>query len=149
MRKWHKTKCSTWWHRYKWWGSASLLQCTLHVRACSLMSVYSALSLSGTTPRHLWWPTTDRDTHKHSLNEQPISYICTYVHTYIHMHAIAVSYVCEIIPAPQLLRLLSAWLGFCITRIGKTSLAKKLLDDVGGTRFTELSDTDIVQQMFG
>ena len=61
---------------------------------CLLMSVYSALSLSGTTPRHFWWPTTDRDIHKYSLNEQPVLYLHTYIRTYIHMYAIAVSYAC-------------------------------------------------------
>ena len=64
-------------------GGRNVISCT-----------YSALSLSGTTPRHLWWPTTDRYTHKHSLsehtyihtytlNEQIVSYMCTYVHTHV------------------------------------------------------------------
>ena len=65
------------------------------------------------------------------------------------MYAIAVSYVCETTPAPQLPNCIIICLkNFLRYKNSGNVTSQKLLNDVGGTWFTELSDTNIVQQNF-
>ena len=83
MRQWHKTKCSTWWHRYKWWEvlhSYSAFSMYAHAYSClPIQPCPFQEPLPVTSGGQLQ---TETRTSTVLVNNQSHTYGHTYIHTY-------------------------------------------------------------------